>query len=87
MTKERSPAERRADRLARHERILDAGLETFAAEGYRGTTLDEIAVRVGLTKTGVAHHFPANAAVKGGFLTPGDAATIVANARKSSIGR
>ena len=29
--------------------ILDAGLEVFAQQGYRGATLDEIAVVAGLS--------------------------------------
>ncbi|MBD2893222.1 TetR/AcrR family transcriptional regulator [Spirillospora sp. NPDC000708] len=56
-----SKEERQALRVARREQILDAGLETFAAEGYQGTTLAEIAARVGLTEIGVARYFASKA--------------------------
>jgi AcrR family transcriptional regulator len=42
----------------RREEILDAALEMFAERGYRGTSLDAIAERVGLTRQGVLHYFP-----------------------------
>ncbi|OHV30824.1 TetR family transcriptional regulator [Parafrankia soli] len=42
----------------KREEILDVALEMFAAHGYRGTSLDTIAHRVGLTRQGVLHYFP-----------------------------
>ncbi|ABW09929.1 transcriptional regulator, TetR family [Parafrankia sp. EAN1pec] len=41
----------------RREEILDIALEMFAEHGYRGTSLDAIAQRVGLTRQGVLHYF------------------------------
>lgn len=56
---------RRANRSAsdtvtssRQEEILAVALEMFAENGYRGTSLDAIAQRVGLTRQGVLHYFP-----------------------------
>jgi TetR/AcrR family transcriptional regulator len=39
------------------ERILDAALEAFAAHGFRGTTIDEIAVRAGMSKPNLHYYF------------------------------
>ncbi len=38
-------------------RIIDAASEMFAASGYRGTTMKDIAGMCGLTAKGVSHHF------------------------------
>ncbi len=38
-------------------RILDAALEVFAAEGYRGATLDQIAAEAGLSKPNILYYF------------------------------
>jgi AcrR family transcriptional regulator len=38
-------------------RIIDAASEMFAASGYRGTTMKDIAGACGLTAKGVSHHF------------------------------
>lgn len=37
--------------------ILDAALEVFAVEGYRGTSLRAVAERCGLSVNGVMHYF------------------------------
>lgn len=42
---------------ARREAIIDAAIELFAAQGYRGTSMLEIAKRVGMSHVGVLHHF------------------------------
>jgi AcrR family transcriptional regulator len=42
---------------ARREEILDVALELFSEQGYRSSSIREIARRVGLTQTGVMHHF------------------------------
>jgi AcrR family transcriptional regulator len=41
----------------RRRAILDTALEVFAASGFRGASIREIASRVGMTDTGVLHHF------------------------------
>ncbi len=37
--------------------ILDAALEVFSAYGYRGTTVDQIAARCGLSKPNLLYYF------------------------------
>lgn len=37
--------------------ILDTAMEVFAESGFRGASVREIAARVGMTDTGVVHHF------------------------------
>ncbi len=37
--------------------ILDAALEVFASEGYRGATLDQIAAQAGLSKPNILYYF------------------------------
>lgn len=39
-------------------RILDAGLEVFSADGFRGATLDAIAAEAGLSKPNLLYYFP-----------------------------
>ena len=41
----------------RRRTILATALEVFAASGFRGASIREIAARVGMTDTGVLHHF------------------------------
>lgn len=42
---------------AKRDEILRSALDLIANDGYRRSTLQEIANRVGLTKAGVLHHF------------------------------
>lgn len=53
----RSTHRRYAKGRAKRTEILHAALELIAREGYRRSTLQEIATRVGLTKAGVLHYF------------------------------
>jgi len=39
-------------------RILTAARQVFAAKGFRGGSLNEIAVAAGLTRAGLLHHYP-----------------------------
>ncbi|WP_432484150.1 TetR/AcrR family transcriptional regulator [Kineococcus esterisolvens] len=41
----------------RRQQILDAAFSVFARSGYTGTSVNEIARAVGMTQTGVLHHF------------------------------
>jgi AcrR family transcriptional regulator len=41
----------------RREQIIDAAWEAFGANGYRSTTIAQIAERAGLSDAGVLHHF------------------------------
>ena len=43
--------------------ILDAGLEVFSVEGFRGATLDAIARHAGLSKPNLLYYFPSKEAV------------------------
>jgi TetR/AcrR family fatty acid metabolism transcriptional regulator len=49
--------------LQRHERILDAATRVFAAKGYHGTLVDEIALEADTSKGGVYFHFPNKQAI------------------------
>jgi AcrR family transcriptional regulator len=50
---------RQADRSERSRGlILNAALELFAHQGYRGTNVREIAARAGVSTGNVYHHFP-----------------------------
>jgi AcrR family transcriptional regulator len=53
-------AKRRAlgnDASSTRERILDAALELFLAQGYDGTSLRQIAEQLGVTKAALYYHF------------------------------
>ena len=41
----------------RRQDILDAAMQVFAAKGFRGGTLNDVAELVGMTHAGVLHHF------------------------------
>ena len=47
----------RANGRASRKAILIAAADVFAENGYRGTSLTEIANRVGMTQPGLLHHF------------------------------
>lgn len=47
----------RANGRASREAILAAALAVFAEKGHRGTTLTDIATRIGMTQPGLLHHF------------------------------
>lgn len=54
-----------AANAARRLEILDAAVEVFATGGYRGSSLGQIAEKVGMTEAGILHHFK----TKGNLLT------------------
>lgn len=43
--------------------ILDAALEVFSRNGYRGSTLDQIAKEAGLSKPNLLYYFPSKEAI------------------------
>ncbi len=45
------------------EIILEAALEVFSAEGFRGATLDRIAEAAGLSKPNLLYYFPSKEAI------------------------
>ena len=48
---------------ATRELVLDTALEMFAEQGYRVTSVREIAARCGMTHPGLLYHFPSKAAL------------------------
>ncbi|MBL9046666.1 MAG: TetR/AcrR family transcriptional regulator [Tabrizicola sp.] len=49
---------RQLNRIARERAFLDAALRCFAANGYSGTTMDQVAAAAGLTKPTLYQYFP-----------------------------
>jgi AcrR family transcriptional regulator len=47
----------------RRQRILDAACRAFAADGYAGTSLADVARGLGLTKAALLHHFESKEAL------------------------
>lgn len=45
------------------EKILSAALELFSSAGYEGTSMQDIAARLGLTKAALYRHFPGKEAL------------------------
>ena len=45
------------------EAILEAALEVFSSEGFRGATLDQIAAQAGLSKPNVLYYFASKEAI------------------------
>lgn len=50
-------------RERRRDEILDAALDAFRERGYHATTLDVIALRLGVRKTALYHYFPDKEAI------------------------
>lgn len=48
---------------ASRERILAAAMQVFAAHGYRGGSLNDVARLAGLTRAGLLHHYPSKEAM------------------------
>lgn len=57
------PAPRTRIQQKNREVILDAALEVFAANGFRGATLDQIAEVAGLSKPNLLYYFPSKEAI------------------------
>ena len=53
---------------AMRTRILEAATRLFAARGFDGTALQDIADHVGVRKPSVLHHFPSKEAIREGVL-------------------
>jgi len=49
--------------------ILEAGLEVFSRQGFRGATLDQIAAEAGLSKPNLLYYFPSKEAIHVTLLT------------------
>lgn len=48
--------------------ILDAALEVFSAQGFRGATVDQIAQAAGLSKPNLLYYFPSKEAIHSALL-------------------
>lgn len=59
------PPPKQATRIQRKNRqaILEAALQVFSAHGYRGSTVDRIAERAGLSKPNLLYYFPSKDAI------------------------
>lgn len=51
------------------EAILEAGLDVFSAQGFKGATLDQIAARSGLSKPNVLYYFASKEAIHAALLS------------------
>ncbi|ETX16067.1 TetR family transcriptional regulator [Roseivivax halodurans JCM 10272] len=51
------------------KRILDAALEVFSSEGFRGSTLDQIADQAGMSKPNVLYYFESKEAIHTDLLS------------------
>lgn len=49
--------------------ILDAALDVFSAQGFRGATVDQIANAAGLSKPNLLYYFPSKEAMHAALLT------------------
>jgi AcrR family transcriptional regulator len=45
------------------EQVTRAAMDEFAARGYRGTSLDMVAAKIGVTRQALLHHFPSKVAL------------------------
>lgn len=59
----------------RRQEILDAAFDVFAASGYRGGSLRDIADRVGMSLAGLLHHFTSKSELLVSVLTLRDDVT------------
>lgn len=51
------------------EAILEAALEVFSSQGFRGATLDQIAERAGLSKPNLLYYYPSKEAIHEALLS------------------
>jgi AcrR family transcriptional regulator len=52
------PVDGHVGRSRSERHILGAAVEVFAAKGYHGSTIREVALRAGVSVSGLYHHFP-----------------------------
>jgi len=61
---------RTAEAGSTRERILQVALDLFGRQGYSGTSIRDIANRMGMTKAAVYYHFPSKENLLADILTP-----------------
>ncbi len=59
---------RKSEERDTRQDILDAALDLFAENGFFGTSMREIARRVGVRESALYHHFPSKEAILEGLL-------------------
>jgi TetR/AcrR family transcriptional regulator len=63
-----APAPRTRTQTRHRQAILAAALDVFAAQGFRGATLDQIAEGAGLSKPNLLYYFPSKEAIHQALL-------------------
>lgn len=65
------PEARASTRIQKRNRaaILDAALDVFSAQGFRGATVDQIAAVAGLSKPNLLYYFPSKEAMHNALLS------------------
>jgi AcrR family transcriptional regulator len=58
--------------IKRREEILEASLDLFSVQGYRGTPIADIAAKVGLSVAGLLHYFSSKEVLLAAVLTRRD---------------
>ncbi|HET7724792.1 MAG TPA: TetR/AcrR family transcriptional regulator [Propionibacteriaceae bacterium] len=58
--------------LARRDEIMAGAIELFSRIGYRNATILDIATHVGISRTGLLHHFPSKEALLKAILRKRD---------------
>jgi AcrR family transcriptional regulator len=53
---------------SQRERVLQAAMDIFSIQGYRGASLDAVADAVGMTRQGLLHYFPSKVQLLLGVL-------------------
>jgi AcrR family transcriptional regulator len=53
---------------SQRERVLRAAMDVFAAQGFRGASLDAVANAAGMTRQGLLHYFPSKVQLLLGVL-------------------
>ncbi|GAA2388197.1 hypothetical protein GCM10010420_09240 [Streptomyces glaucosporus] len=66
--------------------ILEAALHLFAARGYRGTSLHDIATVVGCSKASLLYHFAGKDAILTELLSPAGEALAALDAELTGLG-
>lgn len=65
------PSEQRPTRIQKRNRaaIIEAALDVFSQNGFRGATVDKIAAQAGLSKPNLLYYFPSKEAIHNALLS------------------